>query len=53
MSENIKELGEIFYKGNIINLEKESLEKLENISQELKNDKKNIKNQIFNLLETF
>lgn len=53
MSENIKELGEIFCKGKILNLEKESLEKLENISQELKKDKKNIKNQIFNLLETF
>lgn len=49
---NIKNLGEININGEIINLNKISTDNLENKVQELEIEEKNIKNQIFSILET-
>lgn len=51
--ENIKNLGEVYIKGEIINLNSASIENLESKIQEIESEEKNIKNQIFNILETF
>ena len=49
----IKNLGEVYIRGEIINLNTASPDNLENKIQELEIEEKNIKSQIFSILETF
>lgn len=50
--ENIKNLGEVYFKEEIINLQTTSINNLENKIQELELEEKNIKTQVLNILET-
>ena len=46
-----KNLEEIFYKGELINLKKTSIEDLEKMAKEIDSEQKDIKNYIFDILE--
>lgn len=50
--EYIKNLGEVYINGEIINLNTDSIDNLENKVQDLEIEEKNIKNQIFSILES-
>lgn len=50
--EDIKNLGEVFINGEIINLKTASIDDLENKAQQLEIEEKSIKNQIFSILES-
>ena len=50
--ENLKNLGEIYVNGSIINLNKASIEDLEHSVQNLEIEEKKVKNQIFSILES-
>ena len=47
-----KNLGEVYVKGEIINLNTISIESLESKAQEIEVEEKNIKNKIFGILES-
>ena len=49
---NSKNLGEVYVKGEIINLNTISIESLESKVQEIESEEKNIKNKIFGILES-
>ena len=46
-----KNLEEIFYRGELINLKKTSIEDLEKMAKEIDSEQKDIKNYIFDILE--
>lgn len=51
--ESVTKLGEVYIKGEVINLNSVSIDLLENQIEKIEAEEKNIKNQIFNILETF
>lgn len=51
--ESIKNLGETYVKGEIINLRAASINSLEDKIDEIEVEEKNIKNEIFSILELF
>ena len=48
----VRNLGEVYMNGEIINLNTTPIEILESKAQEIEFEEKNIKNQIFNILES-
>lgn len=50
--EDIKNLGEVYINGEIINLNTASIDNLENKVQDSEMEEKKLKNQIFSILES-